>query len=507
MALSWLGGVEPSASLMWKSFGIAALAGLAMFFTRLYQHRTQFRSMMKKHDIPILPHSFLLGHMMAVGKALATYPADFSKLGIIYALAKAYPELCECGVLYLDTWPLGEQTLAAFNPDLMAQFTQDRSFPKAAMISVELEPLTDLHDIVTMEGQEWKTWRSIFNPGFSAKNLTALLPAFLEEIQVLKERLVDIANSGKVVKMEEIIQRATVDVIFRAALMKEVLTPLIEADASQLDQGEVSGAKTINHLAIKAYRTEVEQSAPAANGKTQRVDPKFLDFAISQLKIFIFAGHDTTASTVSFAYSRLYRDTAVLAKTRAEHDLVLGPDPSQAFARLTENPNLLNQMPYTSAVIKETLRLYPPAATARAGEPGAYLTHPDTGKAYPTEGLLLWSTSFAMHRMEAYWERPDEFLPERWLTRGEGDPLHPRKNAWRPFELGPRNCIGQELAQAEMRAILAMTVRELDIEPAYPAGAPEALGEQAYQIFGFGDITGHVKDGFPVRVKLRASGK
>lgn len=297
--------------------------------------------------------------------------------------------------------------------------------------------------------------------------------------------------------------------------MKKFLTPLIEEDIARLDRGEVSQAKTINYLAIKAFQSEVQQSNGSASAttttttssKTPRVDPKFLDLAISQLKIFIFAGHDTTASTVSFIYSRLYRHADVLARTRAEHDQVLGPDPSQAFARLTESPNLLNQMPYTSAVIKETLRLYPPGATARHGAADGFLTHPATGKVYPTEGLLLWSTSFATHRMEAYWARPDEFLPERWLVRDENDPLHPRKNAWRPFELGPRNCIGQELAQVEMRAILAMTVRDLDIEPAYSAGAPEALGEKAYQAMGFGDITGHVKDGFPVRVKLRAGGK
>ncbi|KAK7727977.1 hypothetical protein SLS63_006828 [Diaporthe eres] len=499
MAISLLGGVEPSASLVGKSLGIAALAGLAMFFTRLYQARTRFRNMMKKHDI--------------VREITGSR---------VYAMTKAYPEICENGLVYFDSWPLGEATLAVFDPDLMAQFTQDRSYLKSPMVRVELEPLTDLNDLVTMEGQEWKTWRSVFNPGFSAKNLTALLPAFLEEIQVLKERLVKVAESGKVIKMEETIQRATVDVICRAALrlilwnnnrkMKKFLAPLIEEDIARLDRGEVSQAKTINYLAIKAFQSEVQQSNGAAvssssSSKTPRVDPKFLDFAISQLKIFIFAGHDTTASTVSFAYSRLYRNADVLAKTRAEHDQVLGPDPSQSFARLTENPNLLNQMPYTSAVIKETLRLYPPAATARHGAPDGFLTHPATGKVYPTDGLLLWSTSFATHRMEAYWARPDEFLPERWLVRDENDPLHPRKNAWRPFELGPRNCIGQELAQVEMRAILAMTVRDLDIEPAYPAGAPEALGDKAYQTMGFGDITGHVKDGFPVRVKLRADGK
>lgn len=287
--------------------------------------------------------------------------------------------------------------------------------------------------------------------------------------------------------------------------MRNFLAPLIEEGIDRHDSGKISGPKTINDLAIKAYRTEVQQQQPAdgtAVQKPQHIDPKFLATAEAQLKIFIFAGHDTTASTLSFAYSRLFRDPAALAKIRAEYDDVLGPDSSQTLARLTENPSLLNQMPYSAAVIKETLRLYPPAATARSGPAGAFLTHPETDQRLPTHGFLLWSCSYLTHRHPAYWERPDDFVPERWLAR-EGEPLYPRKNAWRPFELGPRNCIGQELAQLELRAILAMTLRDLDFEPAYAANAPEALGEKAYQMMGVGDITGHVKDGFPVRVKMR----
>ncbi|KAF3764968.1 cytochrome P450 [Cryphonectria parasitica EP155] len=287
--------------------------------------------------------------------------------------------------------------------------------------------------------------------------------------------------------------------------MRNFLVPLIEDGIAKFDQGEVSRVKTINDLAIKAYRTEVQEQSFAA-GKPKGVDPGFLDVAVAQLKIFIFAGHDTTASTLSFAYSRLYSDPAALEKIRAEHDEVLGFDPSQAFSRLSENPNLLNSMPYTQAVVKEILRLYPPAATARTGDPNITLTNPDTGKVYPTDGFLMLSASTATHQHSDYWARADEFLPERWLV-GEGNPLHPRKNAWRPFELGPRNCIGQELAQLELRAILAMTLRDLDLEPAYAADAPEAFGEKAYPVMGVGDITGHIKDGFPVRVHLRKGGK
>lgn len=285
--------------------------------------------------------------------------------------------------------------------------------------------------------------------------------------------------------------------------MNNFLAPIIEDAAVQLDRGLSSGPKTINQLAIKAYRTEVQQEEPAvgaAAGKTPRLDARFMDIAIAQLKIFIFAGHDTTASTLAFAYSLLYKDDAVLGKVRAEHDQLLGSDPSQALARLTENPNLLNQMPYTAAVVKETLRLYPPAATVREGD--LVLTHPDTGKVYPLTGFMSFSTSWVTHRLAKYFPRPLEFLPERWLAR-EGEPLHPPKNVYRPFELGPRNCIGQELALLEIRAILAMTVRDLDFEPAYSADAPEVWGEKAYQSMGFGDITGHVKSGFPVRVHER----
>lgn len=141
-----------------------------------------------------------------------------SKLAMVYAIFRMYPEACAGGFIYLDTWPFGRFTLAVFHPDLAAQFTQDKSFPKADATLHELSPLTGGRDLVTMEGQEWKTWRSVFNPGFSAKNLTALLPAFLEEIQVLKERLMRAAKSGEVVNVEKTVQMATVDVICRAAL-------------------------------------------------------------------------------------------------------------------------------------------------------------------------------------------------------------------------------------------------------------------------------------------------
>ena len=120
---------------------------------------------------------------------------------------------------------------------------------------------------------------------------------------------------------------------------------------------------------------------------------------------------------------------------------------------------------------KETLRLFPVAGTNREPSKNLTLTCPETGEQFPTEGWMLFSTPTSCHRNPAFWPQPDEFLIDRWVVP-EDHPLHPVKNAYRPFELGPRNCIGQEMARIELLAILAMTVREFAFEPVLPANSP-----------------------------------
>lgn len=92
-----------------------------------------------------------------------------------------------------------------------------------------------------------------------------------------------------------------------------------------------------------------------------------------------------------------------------------------------------------------------------------------------------------MHRAPQYWKRPEEFFPERWLV-DENDKLYPMKDAWRPFEHGPRNCIAQSLVMIELRVVLALLVREFNFEPAYAEwdrlhprnGLKTYKGERAY---------------------------
>ena len=111
------------------------------------------------------------------------------------------------------------------------------------------------------------------------------------------------------------------------------------------------------------------------------------------------------------------------------------------------------------------MRLYPAVSSTRAGEPGFHVID-DLGRRYPTNGLLVWSNPVPIHPDPAHWQQPDDFIPERWLV-GPDDPLHPVKGAWRPFEHGPRNCIGQELVMIEMKVITIMTARRFDSSLAY----------------------------------------
>ena len=261
-------------------------------------------------------------------------------------------------------------------------------------------------------------------------------------------------------------------------------------------------SKTVIDLALESYLSE-----QAPNGSPVSMDRTFQDFAISQLRTFVFAGHDTTGGTICYAFHMLSTYPSARRLLIAEHNRVLGPEFQEAASRITEYPHLLNQLPYTLAVVKETLRLYPPASSTRSGEPGHFIQALD-GRRLPTDGFLVWSNSYTMHRNSEYWPEPSKFLPERWLVE-DGDRLYPPKGVYRPFEFGPRNCIGQELAMLELKMVLAMTAREFEITSAWdewdrlhPRKGPKKVdGDRAYQIHS---ATAHPSDGLPCRVTLAA---
>lgn len=244
--------------------------------------------------------------------------------------------------------------------------------------------------------------------------------------------------------------------------IRQVLLPQIESKLRS-DSSAKQQRKTIVDLALK----NIDKDDPSAS--KEKLDAEFVDRLIANLKAFIFAGHDTTSSTICYMVKLLQDYPEKLARVRAEHDSVFGPDPEKAVEILIASPHLLYSLPYTLGVIKETLRLYPLAATVRDSKaaPGLALTVPGSPTRYPLDGFGPWVAVTGLQRNPDYWPRPNEFLPERWLAV-EGDPLYVSiKEAWVPFSLGPRNCIGLELAMIELRLVSVLIARSFDIEEAW----------------------------------------
>src|SRR5467141_5461267 len=157
------------------------------------------------------------------------------------------------------------------------------------------------------------------------------------------------------------------------------------------------------------------------------------------------AGHETTASTLSWTWWLLAQNPRVEAKLHAELDVVLGG----RTPTLADLPNLS----YTGHVITESLRLYPPAwGLARV----AIEDHEIAG--YPvTKGMGVAMAQWVVHRDPRWYDAPEEFRPDRW----END-LWKRlpRFAYFPFGGGPRQCIGNAFALMEATLILATIARK-----------------------------------------------
>ena len=275
-----------------------------------------------------------------------------------------------------------------------------------------------------------------------------------------------------------------------------------EAYKANSEPDDRSDSRSVINLVLRGYMKQNE----GAKRLPTHLDRTFRSYATFQIRTFLFAGHDTTSSSLCHTFYLLNKYPETLSKLREEHDRVLGTDPSGAASIISASPKTLNQLVYTTAVIKESMRLFPPASGARQGVDGVDIMDDESSR-YPTSNTMVWILHQPIHRNPKYWPKPDEFIPDRWLVE-PNDSLYPTKWAWRPFEFGPRNCIGQNLVMSELKVILALIAREFDIKDAYeefdklnsPKGIVAVNGERAYQIEKGG---AHPADYLPCRVFLR----
>ncbi|RMZ71780.1 cytochrome p450 [Pyrenophora seminiperda CCB06] len=193
----------------------------------------------------------------------------------------------------------------------------------------------------------------------------------------------------------------------------------------------------------------------------------------SNSSLFMLAGTETTATLLSGA-------TYYLLKNPAKMQKLVGEVRALSAEQLTLEE--LARLPYMAACLEEALRLYPPVPTPiyRQIAPGGNAVLGD----WLPEGTRIAVAHHSAYRSPTNFKNPDAFEPERWLPNTGYD--DDQKDVMQPFSVGPRNCLGKNLAYHEMRAILATLLWHFDLEL-----CPESndwLKQKVYGIFDKGEL-------------------
>jgi cytochrome P450 len=188
-----------------------------------------------------------------------------------------------------------------------------------------------------------------------------------------------------------------------------------------------------------------------------------------QLLTLFFAGHETSATSLSWVHYLLSQNPGARAELRAEVERVLG--------KRAPTMQDLDRLTYTEQVINESLRLYSPIHSISR----VALEADSLGGYEIPAGATIYVSLHATHRLERYWPEPERFDPARFTA--EQNERRPRF-AFIPFAAGHRNCIGGTTAIAELKLAVALLAQryELDLAPGHRVEA--AAGTTMYPRWG-----------------------
>ncbi|PNY26665.1 Uncharacterized protein TCAP_03407 [Tolypocladium capitatum] len=343
------------------------------------------------------------------------------------------------------------------------------------------------NSLMTANEAEHSRQRKIMSHAFSDRTLKEQEPLLKSWAVKMKTKLAESIAAGELVDMVKFYNCTTFD-IMADLLFLEGLDLLEDGEYSPWIKNLFGGIKSaiivlgarrysswINHLieyyvknneqARKAEYEHFRYAAERIDGRWQRTadrpDPwaKFLGSLTREeqhvtASVLMVAGTETTATALSGLTYHLIQNPMTMEKLKMEIRSKI-----RSFDDMTlEN---LARMKYMQACIQEALRLYPPVPSGlpRKVPPGGLKI---------CEEHIPGDTIVSVHHVSTYrsldhFKSADKFAPERWL----GDPNYAEdhRDALEPFQTGPRNCLGQNLAWHEMRMLLATVMLHFDITP------------------------------------------
>ncbi|KAF1963090.1 cytochrome P450 [Byssothecium circinans] len=417
------------------------------------------------------------------------------------------------GIIYFRGF-FGSERLVLSGPAALADVLVHRSY------DFEKPPWTRdflrqfLGDGLLMtEGDEHKHQRKQIMPAFSFRHIKELYPIFwaksLELCQVTKTELADKAD--KVLEIGHFSTQVTMDIIGLAGLGRDVGTlrnnkdgdddELIKNYEEILEPTAEKAIYFVLHLLfpqwiIKALPWKLNQRVEITTSNLKRICNEFVvekksrmkveseeskdilsimlrsnnfsdDNIVDQLLTFLAAGHETTSSALTWATHLLATHPQIQTRLRAEiyaaiPDLTALSDPTFDLATLLES------LPYLNAVCSEVLRLYPTIpVSARIAIRDTFISNH-----FIPKGTLSFVTPWAVNRNPKLWGADaEDFKPERWIDENGRATMNGGAGSnysFLTFLHGPRSCIGERFARAELRSLVAAFVGSFRMEMANP---------------------------------------
>ncbi|EED22142.1 cytochrome P450 monooxygenase, putative [Talaromyces stipitatus ATCC 10500] len=212
--------------------------------------------------------------------------------------------------------------------------------------------------------------------------------------------------------------------------------------------------KKLTEAKMRRRMAVTEERPDLIEGLLKKKDELNLDIEhlVSNAEILIIGGSETTATLLSGVTYLILQDAKAYEKLK---------DEVRSTFHSREDINLIsvNSLPYMLACLDEALRMYPPVAN------GPPRVCPKGGARilgeYIPENTYASIHHWAMYRREEYFTDPDTYHPERFL--GDSRFSNDQREAFQPFHLGPRNCLGRNLAYSEIRLILALIIFNFDM--------------------------------------------
>ena len=359
------------------------------------------------------------------------------------------------------------------------------SFPKSPQLGEALEPLLG-ESIFTTNGAQWARQRRMMEPAFAQARLNVAFPVMREATAAMLARLAPMAD-GREHDLEIEMTHVTADIIFRTIFS----VPMEGADAHRVFNAfaryqamaprlmlpSVFGmgwlvmpwdrwrsrraAAQIRGLLENLVRPRFDANRSGQPHATTDILASFLDARdeagqpfgfdelVDQVAMLFLAGHETSASALTWA-------TYLIAKTPEVQERMHAEVIEQIGQREPQSGDM-KSLTLTWNVFRETLRLFPPV-----GFISRESTHacPMRDKQVPA-GASMVIAPWLIQRHRTLWERPDAFDPDRYADDRSRESL---RQAYLPFGMGPRVCMGAAFALQEAALILSSLVREFRLE-------------------------------------------